>query len=392
MSKRKIAIVYPKPVIGGSTTSLLGLLDSLNKNENSITLYFFDFSGPLSGAFRSIQNIKIVNLNSENRVRIMKRINPLVWVIKIFAKIISFFARKKNVDGQIMSYCNNWFRKKVNNEVYDIAIAFLESDTSIFVSQKIKARKKISWMHVHYSKAGFMSVFDRKMYKAFDKIVTVSEECRNAFVSSFNAIEDKVVYIPNILSEKYVRTMMKCDISDQLPPHQLNVVTTCRIDINHKGLDRAIRAIADIQKNNAINFRWFIIGDGPDYSLLSKMIIANNLSNNVNLLGNRINPFPYYLNANLFFLPSRYEGRPMAVDEALLAGLPCVVTDYSSSKEQIINGVNGLIIDNNYKAIYNFLLRLNNHEIDFKKLEKRAKSTKYFNDEAIRKVGELLND
>ena len=393
MTKKKIVFVYPKPIIGGSTTSLLGLLETFNYDENDVTLLFFDKSGPLLKAFQQIQGLKIVELGCEKSVSKKKRTNPLVWVVKVFAVILRLISGKKNSEAQIMSYCNNIFRKKIDDTQFDIAVAFLESDTSIYVAKKVRARKKISWMHVDYISAGFIASFDKKMYKSFDYIVTVSEECKNSFVNAFNCYKQKVVYIPNILSYRYVKTLMDDgQTNETLDFDGLKIVTTCRIDLNHKGLDRAIEALGQINKQTALKFKWYIIGNGPDFEKANQMVKKFYLEKYVIFLGQKTNPFPYYKNADLFFLPSRYEGRPMAVDEALLCGVPCAVTNYSSAKEQIINGLNGFIIDNSFDAIYNFLNEINRGEIDLLKLKKGALSSHYSNEETIKKIRGLLDD
>lgn len=392
MTKRSVAIVYPKPIIGGSTTSLLGLLENIDKKSCNITLYFFDQKGPLLGVFQKIKDIEIVNLSTEKKVKLFKRINPIVWLFKIYAFFARIITRKKNVEGQIMSYCNNWFRSKVTNRKFDVAIAFLESDTSIFVSRKINANKKIAWMHVDYIKAGFLPCYDKRMYRSFNKIVTVSEECRASFAESFKKECFNIDYIPNILSPSYVLSLMEEKIDDEIEYNGTVLITTCRIDINHKGLDRAVEAFGQIKNSNTLHMKWFIIGDGPDFDIIESLIKKNNLVEDIILMGARKNPFPYYKFADFFFLPSRYEGRPMAVDEAIMCGLPCVVTDYSSAKEQIANNYNGLIIENNYNGIYNFLKKANSSEFDLIRFKKETKKVMYHNDAAVKKVGDLLND
>ena len=50
-------------------------------------------------------------------------------------------------------------------------------------------------------------------------------------------------------------------------------------------------------------------------------------------------------------MPSYFEGKPVSVTEAQILGLVPVVTNYSSAKEQIVNGIDGLIVNNNEENI-----------------------------------------
>ena len=72
----------------------------------------------------------------------------------------------------------------------------------------------------------------------------------------------------------------------------------------------------------------------------------------VTLLGQQNNPFPYEVKCDVFFLPSRFEGKPISVTEAQILGVVPIVTDYSSAKEQISHMQDGIILDNNEEAIY----------------------------------------
>lgn len=99
-------------------------------------------------------------------------------------------------------------------------------------------------------------------------------------------------------------------------------------------------------------FKWYIIGDGEDKEKLLKLVKENGLEDIFILLGARDNPYPYMKNANLFVLQSYYEGRPLVVDEAMIVGTPVLITNYSSSNEQVSDGVYGYIVKNEEIDIY----------------------------------------
>ena len=53
---------------------------------------------------------------------------------------------------------------------------------SYFVVNKIKAKKKIQWIHFDVTKIGFNQNFAAKIYNKFDKIFVVSEEGKNKLI------------------------------------------------------------------------------------------------------------------------------------------------------------------------------------------------------------------
>lgn len=76
------------------------------------------------------------------------------------------------------------------------------------------------------------------------------------------------------------------------------------------------------------------------------------MENDIVLYGAKANPHPYVKQCDLFLLPSVFEGKPMAVTEAQMLGIPTAVTHYSSAPEQVTDKVNGLIMENCEEGIY----------------------------------------
>ena len=62
------------------------------------------------------------------------------------------------------------------------------------------------------------------------------------------------------------------------------------------------------------------------------------------LLGKKENPYPYIKACDLYVQPSRYEGKCVTVREAQTLGKPVVITRYATSKNQLEDGVDGVIV------------------------------------------------
>ena len=104
-----------------------------------------------------------------------------------------------------------------------------------------------------------------------------------------------------------------------------------------------------------------------------------------------MNPYPFIKEVDVFCLPSRYEGKPIVITETMMLGIPPVVTEYASAKEQIENNVEGIIVPNEDNTIKDALESVyNNIELlDF--LKKQLNTREYSNKDDIEKVYGLFN-
>lgn len=90
-----------------------------------------------------------------------------------------------------------------------------------------------------------------------------------------------------------------------------------------------------------------IYGEGKAREDLENYISELQLSDKVFLPGEEKNIFGKIADADLFVLPSNYEGMPNALIEAMCLGLPVISTDVSGASDFITNEINGLIVERN---------------------------------------------
>lgn len=133
--------------------------------------------------------------------------------------------------------------------------------------------------------------------------------------------------------------------------NKFKIVTVCRIENVSKRIDRAIECAIRLREQVGSNFIWTVVGDGPDRGNLQKLVDANDLKPVFKFVGRKENPYPYVKNADLYVLTSDYEAFPLTVKEALLLGVPAVITPIPPSQELIDNGRNGYIVDFDSKCI-----------------------------------------
>lgn len=388
----KILFVYPTMMMGGSTTSLLSILNNIDYNKYSVDLALIYHKGEYFHDIPSQVNLLPPIYKYQNKIiRNLRRYTSFKYVQ---AKIKSKILMKKHDYWYGLRYFENNdvnFERDIDGE-YDAAVGFIEGWSNIYILNHVKAIKKIGWIHVDYIKSGIHAELDYATFGKLDKIIVVSQECLKAFNKCFPNYQNKTMIIENILSNESIRKLSDEDIDDfKLNKAMINFVTVCRIDFRSKGLDRIIHILSTYKSETLLNrFCWYIIGDGPDFNVLREMVMSNKLQDKVILLGQKTNPFPYIKNMDMFLLPSHYEGKPMAVTEAMMLGVPPFVTNYSSAKEQIKNEYDGIIVENNDQAIYQGLRIVLEHPEIIYKLKTNLHIQDYSNVYEMGKVNELL--
>lgn len=139
-----------------------------------------------------------------------------------------------------------------------------------------------------------------------------------------------------------------------------------------KGFDQLIEAFANL---NIRGIDLLIAGEGQEYAALEQQIRKLKLNKNVKLIGSKENLQDYYDQAELFVLPSRNEGYPNALIEAMSLGCPCVAMDCEFGPSEIIrHQKNGLLVqDNNIKDLTAAIYKILNNPILKNKLATNAR-------------------
>jgi glycosyltransferase involved in cell wall biosynthesis len=234
---------------------------------------------------------------------------------------------------------------------YDAAIGFLEKTSTYFCVDKVNAFKKIGWVHIDYDKLGMDPNFDIRYFEQLDQIVTVSEECANIFVKRFPTQKNKVKVIYNIVSPTIIKKMANQEMKKiyNKKNDEVIILTIGRLHYQ-KGLDMAVESCKKLM-DKGYNIKWYVIGEGEERDQLTNLIRKSNLEDHFKLLGVKSNPYPYMKQADIYVQPSKFEGKSIALDEAKILNKPIVVTNFSTAKDQINNGIDGLIVEMNSDSV-----------------------------------------
>lgn len=388
-----ILISYMSMNIGGSTTSLIGLLHSLDYTKYQVDLQLYENNGPYMKFIPEKVNIlPQARILSKNLYigKVQRMSHPIYW--KEFFK--SFYYKNKYPNSLAVNQVLSFARAKVsrkNNKKYDVAIGFLEMWPNYYVLQHINAKRKIAWIHVDYEKSGLVADIERDLYQNFEKVVLVSLECLNSFKKIFPEYAKKSYFLENILNKDFIIKRSKLENNYIKKENIINFGTVCRIEFRHKGLDRALLALKKA-KDKGYKFVWHIIGEGTDFTKLLSLIKEYKMEKEVILYGSKSNPLPYVKQFDIFLLPSLYEGKPMAITEAQMLGIPAVVTNYNSASEQIRNEFDGLIMENSEMGILNGIIKILDNPFYINVWRENLKNKKWDYSKVINKFDKILTE
>jgi glycosyltransferase involved in cell wall biosynthesis len=112
--------------------------------------------------------------------------------------------------------------------------------------------------------------------------------------------------------------------------------------VHQKGLDLAIRALGQLKE---LNWEWCIAGDGPQMDILQSLAKELGIEDRVHFLGwqSREQLVESYRQANIFLFPSRHEGMPNALLEAMASGLPVIASCIAGSEELVLDEKTGYL-------------------------------------------------
>lgn len=369
---KKIIFVGEYMLCGGVEKSLLALLKFIDPKKYSITVMLLKKRGVLLPELPDY--VKIVEMplpkNEEFDILYGKG-NALKYYLK---KGRIFLFIKKLIRGFLLQlFSKSPEEKRINyykmidhkfpiyEEDYDIAVDYMGYGliNTFYVAKKIKAKKKLTWIHFEPQQA--MKNFSTFNYylKDYDKIICVSKEIYRQMKICSKEISNKLEVFYNILDVERIQNQAKEKIVLDQDYEGIKILSIGRLD-KPKGFDIAIPIIKRLVDKN-YKVKWYIIGEGYMRNELESLIEQYDLNKYIVLLGQKTNPYPYLLNCDIYFQPSRHEGYGIAVAEARVFCKPIIVTDFAGAKEQLINGQTAIITKCTEDELYIALKKLINN-------------------------------
>jgi len=395
MKKKQLLIISGGMEIGGIERSLFGLLGEIDYDRYDVDLLLFKVGGELlplvdrrCNILPEIKQCAAMTLPIASAIKTM----PIIGVKRAVNRIIST-KKYGTSDAATFALLSSYWRSCVSNmpaqkKKYDVAISFMWPHD--YAAKKVTANKKIAWIHTDYTVAKMNFEKDEKLWSKFDKIAAVSDEAGNAFRKVYPSLADKLITVENILSPEFVRTQARKEPAEGIDPDIPAILSVGRFTAA-KAFDLAAESCR-IMKEKGCNFKWYLIGFGPDEALIRSKIKENNVEDTMIILGKKSNPYPYIAACNIYAQPSRYEGKAVTVREAQMLGKPVLITDFETAKGHIEDGKDGIICPMGTETVADALAVLLDNEKLREKLGKNCLANDYSNRESINTLYDFIEN
>lgn len=394
---KKILFMCINMNIGGTEKALLTMLNEIDDSKYDITLLMLEEYGGFLNEVPRFVKVKYVDeyksiksfVNEPPKILIKRLIKNEEYLIGL-STLLNYSISK--ITNNI-SYYYKYILKNVKkiDEEYDLAVAYAGPMDFItyFVLNKIKAKKKVQWIHFDITKIGFNKKFAKRNYKKFDKIFVVSEEGKEKLINLIPALNNKVEAFFNIISCNLIENMSKNEKSFDDLFDGVRILTVGRLS-KEKGQELTINVLARL-KNEGYKVRWYCIGDGPEKDNYRNRIKSLDIENDYILLGSKLNPYPFMKDCDIYVQPSKHEGYCITLGEARCFDNPIVTTNFTGANEQIKNEITGLVCDISEQGIYQAIKRLLDNKELYKDIRTNLSNEIVDSTNEINKLGKLVN-
>ena len=283
--------------------------------------------------------------------------------------------------------------RKMLPEEYDCAIAFLHNGNDKnfyggvqeFVLHRIKAHKKVAYLHCDYGSCGANHPANNELIAKFDAIAACSQGCRQAFTAVLPEMDEKSVTVRNCHRIQEIQRLAAAEpvVYDD---NAVNIVMVSRL-AHEKAIDRAIVAVAGLtEKNVALH----IVGGGPMEASLRQLAEEKGIAHRVHFYGEQSNPYRYMKCADLFLLTSYHEAAPMVIEEARCLHLPVLTVRTTSSEEMVTEQGSGWVCENDQQALNEMLRQILQDPNELKQKKMRMQSAAVDNEQALSQFMNLI--
>lgn len=405
MEKKRMFLSMHYLELGGAEISLIGLLDTIDKEKYDVDLFLYSHQGELMEFIP-----EGVNLLPENPSYSMYE-RPLQEVVKngffgiAFARLVARYKYKqycKRTRPNDLQAVFAYVMKEVEPHLpsldylgeYDLAISFLMPHNVVL--NKVRAKKKICWIHTDYSKIDTDVELELPVWSGFDHIASISEEVTTKFLENFPSLSSKIIEINNILSPDFVRKRASLIPQDEIRSEmkisegQVSLLSVGRY-FTPKRFEFIPEIVRCLREELGMNVRWYIIGYGVMEQDIKAAITKAGMEDYVILLGKKSNPYPYMLACDIYAQPSLYEGNSVTVREAQMLCKPVVVTNYPTANSQIQNGVDGVIVPMDIKESAEGIAEMIQDTTRQKQIVEYLKTHDYGNVSEVEKIYNLID-
>lgn len=304
--KTKILFILPALTVGGAERVMITLMNGLNRDLFKPEFLTVNNEGPLkdlidlSIPFHSL-DCPHVSKSVPKLYRALKDIKPDI--------VISTMAHM------------NFFSLLLKSFFPTTIFIVREAITPDFILQE------------HSKLAPFIRMAYRQLYKRADLVISPAQIIIDSFKKHLKMPCHNHVVLPNPVDMNKIRQSKneKFEIEENRWK-TVNYISVGRLHYQ-KGFDTLIKALPSLKLH--YDWHWTIWGEGPERLHLERLVEVHDLQDKISLPGLSDNPWKYITQADCLLMPSRWEGLPNVILEALTCGIPSIATHSSGGIAEI---------------------------------------------------------
>lgn len=176
----------------------------------------------------------------------------------------------------------------------------------------------------------------KEEYQLADKIIALSKGVKDGLIQLNPQLINKTAVIYNAgLDNKMLDRFYNKEIDTVIENNKIPVLISCGRLTYQKGYPYMFEALKSL-KDKGVVFKYQILGRGELEEELKKQVQELGLEDEVAFLGFKNDPFGAIAQADVFVLPSLYEGFGNVIVEAMVCGTPVISTDCPHGPNEII--------------------------------------------------------
>ncbi len=302
ITKKKLLIYFPSIERGGVEKNFFNLINDTNfKNQ-------FDF--------------KIITFNNDDN-RLKKYRNSIIAACKFKTKL------------RLIKYIYCFLLLLKISKKNDLILSFQNSVFSIIASKLKKSNIiiRLNTAPQKYVKNILYKIFFKFFYKYSTYIICNSIEFKKQIKKYFSL---DAIYINNFCNIKKIKKLSKIKIKFNFFKkfNGIKIISIGRL-VDQKNHMLSLIALNKIR--NKLNFRYLIIGSGKKHKELNDFINKKKLNDKIKIINYKNNPYNFLKMSDIFLLPSKFEGYPNVLIEAILLKKYFLSSDCSTGPKEIKN-------------------------------------------------------
>lgn len=385
--KKKVLFYNGSLRMGGIERVLVEVLQNLDRDNLDIDLVIEDGIRSLNVFEKDIpKDIKLYYLKPEEIIKKtdfyrQNRKNLFYKIMYNLMMAYEGYVKRENL------------KKIVKDKYYDVVIDF-----DMGLSKQIElvdAKKKIAWVHSSiekwYVKENRIKRLGERL-KKYDKIVTICDAMKESTEKLYPFLKNKIIRIYNPFNFERIIENSKEKVDKNLKEYYKKdfIVSVMRLTENSKDFDTLISGFK-LAKENKIKEKLYILGEGSDRDKIEEKIKKEGMENEIILLGNVKNPYPWIKKAKMLVHSSRFEGLPTVLLEGLILDKIVISSDCPTGPREILeNGEIGYLCNvGDYRKLGELIVKnLENSDIDLDLIRERI--LKYSKDVVIKEYEKII--